>query len=143
MTQGLMQQDPEAASSGVGGWLDAVSYMSGLSGGSWATGSFVANGGQLPTDLLKNVLNLDSNLVFPADDKVSFYYDMLSNVRAKAGKGFPTQITDYWSLALGNHLLPSQWRMDTTPNITFSRLVNEVQAVQDAQVPLPIIISAE
>lgn len=143
MTQALMGQSEEAAAAGTGGWLDAASYMAGLSGGSWATGSFVANGGILPTDLLKNVLNLDSNLIIPSDGKVSFYYNMLSNVRAKAGEGFPTQITDYWALALGDHLLPKQWRLDTSPNITFSGLMNNVSALMNAEVPLPIIIAAE
>jgi lysophospholipase len=143
MTQGMMSQSQESSDAGTGGWIDAASYMAGLSGGSWATGSFMANGGMLPTDLLQNVLNLDSNLIFPADGKVSFYYNMLSNVRAKAAEGFPTQITDYWALALGDHLLPSQWRLDTSPNITFSALKDNIEQLQNAQLPVPIIIAAE
>lgn len=143
MTQGMMAQSQEASDAGTGGWLDAASYMAGLSGGSWATGSFMANGGMLPTDLLQNVLNLQDNLIFPADGKVSFYYNMLSNVRAKAAEGFPTQITDYWALALGNHLLPSQWRLDTSPNITFNGLLSNISQLQNAELPVPIIIAAE
>jgi lysophospholipase len=50
-----MNQSTEAQESGTGGWLDAVTYMAGLSGGSWATGTFIANGGQLPTDMIDNV----------------------------------------------------------------------------------------
>jgi lysophospholipase len=50
-----MNQSTEAQQSGTGGWLDAVTYMAGLSGGSWATGTFIANGGQLPTDMIDNV----------------------------------------------------------------------------------------
>jgi lysophospholipase len=50
-----MNQSAEAAASGIGGWLNGISYMSGLSGGSWATGSFMANGGMLPTDLVNDV----------------------------------------------------------------------------------------
>jgi lysophospholipase len=50
-----MNQSTEAAESGTGGWLDAVTYMAGLSGGSWATGTFIANGGQLPSDMIDNV----------------------------------------------------------------------------------------
>ena len=45
----------EAAASGVGGWFEALTYMTGLSGGSWGTGSFMANDGILPTDLVNNV----------------------------------------------------------------------------------------
>lgn len=52
---GMMNESTEASQSETGGWLDGVSYWSGLSGGSWATGSFMSNGGQLPTTLLENV----------------------------------------------------------------------------------------
>jgi lysophospholipase len=50
-----MNQSSEAQSSGTGGWMDAVTYMAGLSGGSWATGTYIANGGQLPNDMVDNV----------------------------------------------------------------------------------------
>lgn len=55
VTMGTMNQSQEAASSGIGGWFDGVTYMAGLSGGSWGTGTFMANGGQLPTALVTNV----------------------------------------------------------------------------------------
>ena len=50
-----MNQSSEAAESGTGGWMDAVTYMAGLSGGSWATATYIANGGQLPSDMVDNV----------------------------------------------------------------------------------------
>ena len=55
MLQGLMKESKEAVAAGTGGWFDAITYMAGLSGGSWGTGSFIANGGMLPTDLVKKV----------------------------------------------------------------------------------------
>lgn len=39
----------------------------------------------------------------PADNKLTFYYDLISEVGDKADKGFSTQITDYWGLALTDH----------------------------------------
>lgn len=51
----MMNESTEASESETGGWLEGVSYWSGLSGGSWATGTFMSNGGQLPTSLLENV----------------------------------------------------------------------------------------
>ena len=45
----------EARDSGIGGWFDGVTYMAGLSGGSWATGTLMANGGRDPLDLIQNV----------------------------------------------------------------------------------------
>lgn len=147
MTMATMSQSDEAKSSGVGGWLDGVSYMAGLSGGSWATGTFIANGGQLPTDLVHNVLNLPSNLVAPPSGKIAFYTSLLNEVNAKKALGFPTQITDYWALALGNHLLPADYRLGSTngPNLTIDELPSVVPALQtqNAQLPLPIIITAQ
>lgn len=42
------------------------------------------------------VWNLDSNLVAPTDDKLTFYADIISDVGDKADKGYPTGIVDYW-----------------------------------------------
>lgn len=128
---------------GVAGWFDGITYLAGLSGGSWATGTFFANGGGNPYDLIANVWDLESNLVYPSDDKISFYLDLVANVRPKSNEGFPTQITDYWSLALGEHLLPSQYRMDKTPNLTFSEIATVVPSLANGQLPMPIIVAAE
>ncbi len=62
MVMGTMNASTEAAASGIGGWFDGVTYMAGLSGGSWGTGSFIANGAPLPTDLINDVSGL---LVYP------------------------------------------------------------------------------
>ncbi|XAO27098.1 phospholipase B [Cryptococcus bacillisporus CA1280] len=120
----MMNESTEASESETGGWLEGVSYWSGLSGGSWATGTFMSNGGQLPTSLLENLWNIDSNLIFPDDDKVSFYAELYIETNAKSDLGFPTQITDLWGLAIGS--LPSV-----------------VAALGNASLPMPIIIAAE
>lgn len=52
---GLNNASSEAAASGTGGWLDAVTYQAGLSGGSWATGTAIVNNYTSPTDLVRNV----------------------------------------------------------------------------------------
>lgn len=68
---------------------------------------------------------------------------MLSNVRAKANAGFQTQIADYWSLALGDHLLPSQYHLSGSPNYTFSQVLQTVPGLPNGDYPMPIIIAAE
>ena len=55
MVMATMNDSSEAAASGVGGWYQGLTYMAGLSGGSWGTGTFMANGGVLPLDLINNV----------------------------------------------------------------------------------------
>lgn len=112
---------PNATTGSVGDILGLSTYVSGLSGGSWAVGTYYANDGQNPDQLARDVRiilcrflgysdkrdlqvwNIDSNLVVPSDNKLTFYYDLISEVGDKADKGFPTQITDYWGLALTDH----------------------------------------
>jgi len=55
----------EARDSGIGGWFDGVTYMAGLSGGSWATGTLMANGGRDPLDLIQNVRTRRARYPFP------------------------------------------------------------------------------
>lgn len=139
-TQGLMANSPEAQAAGTAGWLDAVSYMTGLSGGSWAVGSFMANGGALPSDLAKDVWNLAESFIYPTSTNITTYYsELFSLAAAKQAAGFPVQVTDVYGLALGEHLLPTKWRMAGTPNITFSQLLSEVAELQNASLPYPII----
>ncbi|OXM76080.1 phospholipase B [Cryptococcus neoformans Bt63] len=140
---GMMNESTEASESETGGWLDGVSYWAGLSGGSWATGTFMSNGGQLPTNLLENLWNIDSNLIFPDDDKLSFYTELYTETNAKSDLGFPIQITDVWGLAIGSHVLPERYQLSNTPNLTFSSLPSVVSALGNASLPMPIIIAAE
>jgi len=50
-----MNSSSKAAASGIEGWYDGVTYMAGLSGGSWGVGTFMATGGPLPSDLIISV----------------------------------------------------------------------------------------
>jgi lysophospholipase len=119
---GMAFQQNNSAES-VGDLVGISTYVSGLSGGSWALSSFYANNGMQPSDLAKNVSildgssespltypasarqvwNLQSNLGFPSKDPIKFYTDLLCAVKNKNGKEFATQITDYWGLALSDH----------------------------------------
>lgn len=58
-------------------------------------------------------------------------------------QNFPTQITDYWGLALGNHLLPEQYHLTNNPNLTWAQLYANSSKLQNGELPFPIIIAAE
>ncbi|KAJ9127492.1 hypothetical protein QFC24_000901 [Naganishia onofrii] len=137
-----MAFQPNSTSGSVGDILGLSTYVSGLSGGSWAVATFFANNGENPDQLAQNVWNIDSNLVVPSDDKLTFYYDLISEVGDKADKGFSTQITDYWSLALTDHLFPEQYHTNNHPNLTWNDIAN-VSRIQDASLPWPIVIAVE
>lgn len=135
----------EALFSGSGtdlsGWLDAASYIVGLSGGSWAVGTFAANGGELPSKLAENVWNLEQSFIAPEDNNTAYYDKLFSETAAKQQAGFPVQLTDVYGLALGEHTLPDKWRLDTNPNITLSALMHEVPQFANYSLPLPIVIA--
>ncbi|BEI82122.1 hypothetical protein CcaverHIS002_0212820 [Cutaneotrichosporon cavernicola] len=126
------------------GWMDAVSYISGLSGGSWAATTYVANGGRNASDLNENVWDLGTDLISgPAGGKDAFYTRLAELVKAKADLGFPVQITDIWGLSIANHVLPLDFRTDTSPNFTISKLAANVPAFANGNLPMPIIVAAE
>lgn len=128
-------------SNGTGGWMDAVSYMAGLSGGSWATGAFVANGGAKPTDQNADIWDMSISLLGPSNNS-EYLSRIASLVAPKAELGFPVQITDIWGLAIGQHVLPRAYRIDTNPNMTISGLASTVPEYANASLPMPIIIAA-
>jgi len=76
--QGLDGRNETANDAKVGGILQLADYVSGLSGGSWATGSLAMNDWRTTQDLKDNVWDLESNLIIPEDDKVSTYADWVS-----------------------------------------------------------------
>lgn len=136
----FLQNDTQGS---VGDILGLANYVSGLSGGSWALSSFFANDGVSPQYLVDNVWNLESNLIVPEDGAIQFYYDILNDVSDKReDTPFETGITDYWSLALSNHLLPEAYRTTGHPNFTMYQL-NDLPSVANRSLPFPVIVASE
>lgn len=130
---------------GTGGLLQAADYISGLSGGSWLTGSVAMNDYPTTQRLHDEVWNLDSNLVVPSDGKISFYTGLIRDVDDKkdfVGNGHWTGITDYWARALSHHLINDTMYPDHGVNATWSDVRN-TSNFQNFQYPFPIIISDE
>ncbi|KAL1404839.1 hypothetical protein Q8F55_008449 [Vanrija albida] len=126
---------------GTAGVLDAVSYFTGLSGGAWGVSTFYANGGQLPTELAKNVWNLSDSYISPSANTAQFFANVSAETQAKHDAGFPTALVDPWGLALANHLNPKEYRLDTSPNLTVSGLLTAVPALANSSLPFPILVA--
>jgi lysophospholipase len=74
------------------GFLQANTYISGLSGGSWLVGP-VAVHDFATVDILRNdYWHLQDNLVAPAGlvNKTTFYSDLYNEVQEKVDAGFDT-----------------------------------------------------
>lgn len=128
---------------GIGGLLQAATYVSGLSGGSWLLGSLYANNFSSVDDLMasKEVWQFQ-NTIFTGPstgvlDTFSYWNDIRSQVNGKADAGFLTSITDYWARALSFQLLSAH---DGFPGMLWSS-VAENQDLVDGNLPMPIFVA--
>ncbi|PWZ01103.1 putative lysophospholipase [Testicularia cyperi] len=126
---------------GTGGLLQLADYVAGLSGGSWATGSLAMNDWPTAQSLNSDVWNLASNLVVPADGKVSFYASIVAAVAGKRNEGYQTSLTDYFGLSIADKVLDGS-RYKNKFSATWSDVRN-TSSFSNASMPFPIIIADE
>ncbi|KAF9013961.1 acyl transferase/acyl hydrolase/lysophospholipase [Cyathus striatus] len=117
---------------GTGGLLQTASYISGLSGGSWLTGSLYANEWPAIPELVFGDGNsrqgwlLDLDLVTPdgvnifSKDNQDFFGSLIGSVKAKAAAGFDTSITDPWSRPQDRTSLPMIQHMAPVSPLEFT-----------------------
>ncbi|RYP72586.1 hypothetical protein DL771_004081 [Monosporascus sp. 5C6A] len=132
----------------LGGLLQAVTYLSGLSGGSWLVGSLytqnftaVESITRTTDGFLSELWQFNETIIEgPATLSVSDYYRQLQNaVDHKADAGYNTTITDYWGRALSYQLFNAT---DGGPAYTFSSIATD-SPFAEALMPMPIIVALE
>jgi|SRR5579859_3122905 len=76
----------------MSGFLQANTYISGLSGGSWLIGAIAVHDFATIDTMRNNYWHLSDNLVAPSGfiNLVSFYTDIYDQVQQKASAGFET-----------------------------------------------------
>ncbi|UNI19499.1 Lysophospholipase [Purpureocillium takamizusanense] len=132
----------------LGGLLQASTYLSGLSGGSWLVGSlYVQNFTTVESivsstsGFLSTLWQFDNSIINgPAGLRPGQYYNALyQSVNDKIDAGFNTTITDYWGRALSYQLVNAT---DGGPAYTFSSIANDTDFSR-ALAPLPLIVALE
>lgn len=121
----------------TGGLLQSLTYMAGLSGGSFPTLSFPSNNWPTadeilsdwypPIDRLTGVTNSTPH----AETSTAIFEDLA----AKAKAGFNISTDDYFGRAWGNEFLPGP---NGGLNLTLSGLVNQSKFIAH-QMPFPIV----
>lgn len=128
-----------SVSQGTGGILQLATYMAGLSGGSWFTGSLAIN--DLPTIWqMQSFWDLSTNLVEPGGviSLVKYYDGIQDEIDDKNHAGnFDLSLTDYWGAALSRHLVNATNDGDA---VLFSSIQN-LSTFTSHQMPFPIIIA--
>ncbi|TFY82180.1 hypothetical protein EWM64_g1831 [Hericium alpestre] len=155
----LDARNDSAKAAGTGGLLQVSSYLTGLSGGSWVTGSLFFNDWPRIEDLVfGNNGNLsgwilDLNLAIPGGENLAndnnqyFFGSVLWSVVAKAQKGIDTSLTDSWGRMIAYHFLNETTRDNFFTNDTahgagqlWSR-IPETAPWQQHLEPFPIIMA--
>ncbi|KAJ6472715.1 phospholipase B [Mycena vitilis] len=156
---GLDARNVSSKAAGTGGLLQVASYMTGLSGGSWVTGSLFFNNWPDITELvLGNGRDLDGwkldlPFVSPDGDDIfsdanqNFYGSILWSVIAKSHAGIDTSITDPWSRAISYHFLNQTNRDNFFTNATAHGAgqlwsdIPSIPAFQQRLTPFPVIVT--
>ncbi|KAI0339795.1 phospholipase B [Trametopsis cervina] len=154
----LDARNDSAKQAGTGGLLQVSSYLSGLSGGSWITGSMYFN--DFPTmqdlvfgnDQLSGWL-LDLDLASPDGldlfdtDNQYFFGSILWSVFSKAQKNIDVSLTDAWARMISYHFLNQTTRSNFFTNDTAhgaGQLWHNILTVPSAssfQMPFPLIMA--
>ena len=139
--------------------MQVVSYMSGLSGGSWVTGSLFFNDWPTIRDLVfgdgKDLGGWLLDLPFASpdglnvltDENQAFYGSLLWSVMAKAESGIDTSMTDTWARMISYHFLNQTSRANFFTNDTahgagqlWSR-IPDIPAFRSHLSPLPLAVA--
>lgn len=133
---------------GLGGILQASTYISGLSGGSWLVGSlYTANFTTVESivrateGFLSQLWQFNETIIEgPAPLSIRDYYQQLDDaVDSKADAGYITTITDFWGRALSYQLFDAT---DGDPAATFSSIAAR-SSFADGQIPMPLVVALE
>lgn len=129
---------------GLGGLLQSTTYLVGLSGGNWLTGSLaLTNWSTVPEILAAGDLwDLEHSIISPSGlDVVSSaerWHQINNDVAEKQRKGFDISITDLWGRALSYQFFGS--KEDGGVALTYSGL-QEFDAFKSAEMPMPISVA--
>ncbi|KAJ4295932.1 Lysophospholipase 1 [Collariella sp. IMI 366227] len=132
---------------GIGGLLQASTYLAGLSGGGWLVSSLYANNWTTVETLRQgrkdsNLWRLDNSILDGPDmsgifDSARYWQDVAQQVNQKRNAGFEISITDYWGRALSYQMIDAP---DGGPQYTFSSIAEDDE-FSKAQTPFPILVA--
>ncbi|KAI0313929.1 phospholipase B [Amylostereum chailletii] len=155
----LDSRNSSSKAAGTGGLLQVASYFSGLSGGSWLTGSLYLNNWPTVPDMIFGNGNdlsgwlLDLSLPTPGGrnilnrDNRDFYDTVLDSAQLKLDVGLNTSITDIWARLLSYHFLNGTTRdnffSDETAHGAGQRWsqITSLSAFQNHIPPFPIVVA--
>ncbi|CCD24406.1 lysophospholipase family protein NDAI_0D00920 [Naumovozyma dairenensis CBS 421] len=133
---------------GLGGLLQSTTYLAGLSGGNWLTGTLAWNNWTSVQDIINNMTVDDS--IWDISDSIinSGGWNILSSaerwdhisdaVQAKQDAGFNISMADVWGRALSYNFFPSLYRGGV--GYTWST-IRDADVFKNGEMPFPISVA--
>ena len=139
---GLDSRNASAVEAGTGGLLQAATYLTGLSGGSWLVTSLAQADFPTLPDLVFQPndasgwggWNAEFSLLSPTSDEVkglAYDLDLVTEIQGKLLAGYPVSIVDLWARILARHFTNGtnandyfETSLQHGAGITLSSLVN-------------------
>lgn len=136
MVHAFDDRNSDGVRAGTGGIVQLVNYVSGLSGGSWFTGSWATSNFPDVRELVATWRLSQDNQ--PLDwETVKKYPPAVKIAREKANAGFPASLVDVWSLMVGKHFLNAP---DYGKSVLFNS-IRDVPAFKNHDAPFPVIVA--
>ncbi|KAH8199363.1 hypothetical protein TruAng_006495 [Truncatella angustata] len=128
---------------GIHGLLQAATYVSGLSGGSWLVGSIYSNNFSTVQDIQAKAWAFDHDIFhgpakrgLSAVNTAEYWSELATEVSFKA-EGWDTSLTDYWGRALSYQLINDN---EGGPSYTFSSIARSENFLSGS-IPFPILVA--
>ncbi|KAI9006329.1 lysophospholipase catalytic domain-containing protein [Hyaloraphidium curvatum] len=126
----------------TGGIAQLLTYLGGLSGGSWITTTLIANNFDRVKRLQENVWDLETNIVLPGGDSPAanavIYRQMISEIQEKQAAGFNVTLTDLWGRGISRHLITNREYPSYGREFTFAQLA-DTEPFKSGGTPFPFI----
>lgn len=133
---------------GLGGLLQSATYLAGLSGGNWLTGTLAWNNWTSVQDIVNNfavdgsIWDIDHSIINPGGInifKTGSRWEQISDaVQGKHKAGFNVSLADVWGRALSYNWFPDLYGGGV--GYTWSTL-RDAEVFQDGAMPFPISVA--
>ena len=134
-----------AHTEGLGGLLQASTYLVGLSGGNWLVGSVVVNNFTSVQDIVNNkidIWDLEHSIVnmggWNLVKAYEYYKDLYDDVSAKEDAGFEVSLTDTWGRALSHQFFPELTAFGE--RLLWSS-IQDIDEFANHEMPFPIVVA--
>lgn len=140
----LDNRTTNASEAGLGGILQAATYLTGLSGGNWLVGSVVLNNWTSIQDIVdkREIWDIERSIVdyggWNPVKAYDYYSDLYDDVLAKQDAGFEVSITDTWGRALSHQFFPES--VSYGDLILWSQ-IQTLDAFTSHEMPFPIVVA--